>query len=41
MEDLVREAIEYLLMQFEKKHINDRTSKGKQLIKYSYTQRNL
>lgn len=36
-----RETIEYLLMQFEKKHINDKTSKGKQLIKYSYTQRNL
>jgi hypothetical protein len=36
-----RETIEYLLMQFEKKHIKDKTSKGKQLIKYQYTQRHL
>ena len=36
-----RETIEYLLTQFEKRHKNDKTSKGKQLIKPSYTQRNL
>ena len=34
-----RETIEYLLMSFEKKYINDKTSKGKKLIKESYLTR--
>ena len=36
-----RETIEYLLLQFENKHKFDKTSKGKQLIKKEYTERNL
>lgn len=31
-----REIIEYLLTQFEKKHIEDRNSKGERLIKDKY-----
>lgn len=34
-----REIIEYLLKQFEYEHIKDKTSKGKQLIKYKYLER--
>lgn len=34
-----RETIEYILLQFESKHKDDKTSKGKQLIKKEYTQR--
>ena len=36
-----RETIEYLLQEFESKHINDKNSKGKRLIKYEYLQRSL
>lgn len=36
-----REIIEYLLRQFEYKHKEDKTSKGKQLIKYKYLERSL
>ena len=36
-----REIIEYLLREFEKEHIEDKTSKGKQLIKYKYLERSL
>lgn len=36
-----REIIEYLLQQFEKKHKNDTSSKGKKLIKYEYLQRGM
>lgn len=36
-----RETLEYLLTQFEKKHINDKTSKGKRLIKEAYLNRTL
>lgn len=34
-----REIIEYLLREFEDKHKNDKTSKGKKLIKYEYMRR--
>lgn len=36
-----REIIEYLLKQFEYEHIEDKTSKGKNLIKYKYLERSL
>ena len=36
-----REAIEYMLLEFEKKHDNDKTAKGKKLIKQEYKQRYL
>ena len=36
-----REIIEYLLKQFEKEHIEDKTSRGKKLIKYKYLERSL
>lgn len=36
-----REIIEYLLQKFEEKHIEDKTSKGKKLIKYKYLERSL
>jgi len=36
-----REIIEYLLQKFEKEHKEDKTSKGKQLIKYKYLERSL
>lgn len=36
-----REAIEYMLLEFEAKHENDRTSKGKKLIKQEYKERYL
>ena len=36
-----REIIEYLLQKFEKEHNEDKTSKGKQLIKYKYLERSL
>lgn len=34
-----REIIEYLLTQFEKKHIEDTNSKGKRLIREKYLER--
>lgn len=34
-----REIIEYLLLEFEKVHKNDKNSKGKSLIQYKYRQR--
>jgi hypothetical protein len=34
-----RQLIEYLLISFEKEHKNDKTSKGKSLIKYKYLDR--
>lgn len=36
-----REAIEYMLLEFEIKHENDRTAKGKKLIKEEYKKRYL
>lgn len=36
-----REIIEYLLKQFEYEHIEDKTSRGKNLIKYKYLERSL
>ena len=36
-----REIIEFLLQQFEGKHKNDTSSKGKKLIKYEYLQRGM
>lgn len=36
-----REAIEYMLLEFETKHENDRTAKGKKLIKEEYKKRYL
>ena len=36
-----REIIEYLLRQFEKKHKDDKNSKGKILIRWQYKQRDL
>ena len=34
-----REAIEYMLLEFEAKHENDKTAKGKKLIKQEYKMR--
>lgn len=34
-----REAIEYMLLEFEVKHENDKTAKGKKLIKQEYKMR--
>lgn len=34
-----REIIEYLLLEFEKVHKNDKNSKGKSIIQYKYRQR--
>ena len=34
-----REIIEYLLKEFELAHCNDKTKKGKRLLKYSYLHR--
>ena len=34
-----RELIEYLLLEFEQEHIEDKNSKGKQLIRESYLKR--
>lgn len=34
-----RQIIEYLLKEFEEKHKKDKTSKGKELIKYQYLKR--
>lgn len=36
-----REAIEYMLLEFEIKHENDKTAKGKKLIKEEYKKRYL
>lgn len=36
-----RETIEYILSSFEEKHKDDRTSKGKKLIKIEYLDRHL
>ena len=36
-----RETLEYILQEFEKKHENDKTSRGKKLIKLEYKERYL